>query len=779
MKRGIICGLFLLMLVPAVYAETSIGEINGLYNLADFINVEVSLGANFETFGFLGGFLVCNGEEIEVHKSVQSLNSGESKTVFFDIILDREIIGNISGSCFIKARYGAEEVRSAVFQIVKDVKINFEIDDAFYEPGNSVNITGSVVKKNGNALNGFVEIIFEELELLNFDSPKRQENTEQSTGGETESGTENTEENKETTEDALELWKRYHPGEEVPPELMSYNYEINNWEEIDAEISDDENSSVKNESELEETEKSEESGEIDESADEESIELEIEEEGVQREPFILGSVVSEVVDGVFSINFIVPDNTPPGSYNVKVRVYDQDRYGNILNEGEVFSILNIRQIIRSLEIHFNGSSIVPGNEFVFRPVVYDQADNEAEGELEIKIEKPDSSVFMDKILKASESYSIFIETNYTPGYWKIRGKIGEIETERTLLVEELEMISSFVENGTLIIKNTGNVLFDKFVEISIGEVSEIKQLRLEVGESRRFRLSAPDGEYKIKITDGSEVQDLGVSFLTGRAISIDEIGGFFAENIWMLILLFIVVILVVILFVILKKLKKGPSAKIPKLVGAINTSAVAKSYKPLLPVEKPWEQTIDSGRKQEAALISLKIKNFEEIKNLPISKRTTAFQRIDDALLGAKSAGAKIYVDGEYRIIIFSQMLIKGDYDIKSIKIARDIEEILNRHNKTSETKINYGVGVHSGDMAVEEKEGKIKFVSLGNTVAIAKRISEISDSEVLISEQLRKKTLGKLKADKKNGFWSVKEITDREQYDDFVSKFLNRQKEG
>ena len=80
--------------------------------------------------------------------------------------------------------------------------------------------------------------------------------------------------------------------------------------------------------------------------------------------------------------------------------------------------------------------------------------------------------------------------------------------------------------------------------------------------------------------------------------------------------------------------------------------------------------------------------------------------------------------------------------------------------------------------MAVERKAGKLKFVSLGNTVAIVKRLSEYSNKEVLLSEQMHNKTLGKVKSEKKGGFWKVKRVSDREQYQDFVNNFLDRQKE-
>lgn len=526
----------------------------------------------------------------------------------------------------------------------------------------------------------------------------------------------------------------------------------------------------------------EENGEIEELEEEteeeegsDVIPLEIKEESVEEEAFILGSVISEVRDGHFSVVFVVPDNAPPGTYKVSARAYDQDRQGNIMNEGVASSSVRIKQVIQVAKLAFNFDSIVPGNEFLFIPLLYDQAENQGDGELEIIVYKPDNSVFMDKILKSSDTYSIFIETNYTPGYWKVEGKIGEIETEKSFFVEELEKISSTLEENTLTIRNIGNVLFDKAVEISIGEISEIKDVRLEVGESRRFRLAAPDGEYKIGVSDGSNSEDLGVTLLTGRVISINEIGGYLSENYWMLILLLVVVVFIIIILVIIRKIKSGGiRVKVPKLVGP-KRDAVSK---PLSVAGTVGGGVVDRGKKEEVSLISLKIKNFSEIQDSAGSVKDGGLQCIDGVLLEAKSVGAKIYVDKEYRIIIFSPSIVKGENYLLAIRVAKGIGLILNNFNSSSEEKINFGIGVHSGDMAMERKEGKLKFVSLGNTVAIAKRLSEYSENEVLLSEQMHKKTLGKVKVEKKGDFWKVTRIVDREQYEDFVNKFLKRQKE-
>lgn len=774
MKRGIILSVCLavVLLSPFVLGGISFGETESLYNLGDIVNVSAYLSSGAGSVGFFGAYLVCGLNEIEIYKSVQVVGADQEKEILIQTSLDNEIIGNLSGSCYIKGTYGAGQSRSKVFNIVNKINVKFNIDGVSFEPGEIINLTGKAVKKNGQPLNGFVEIVFEGVDLINYGSPKLESldlgddavNKNEVVNSENESVASSEGSSSggsgDSEGDAVKLWKSLHPGEELPAEFAR---SIVSEDDVnDTEIKNDTNGQIE-----EVVEEKKENDDV--------IKLEIEEEGVEKEAFIIGSVISEVSEGVFSVNFVVPDNAPPGSYTALVRAYDRDRQGAVMNEGSASNIVKIRQVIRVAKLAFNLNSIVPGNEFLFTPLVYDQAENLGEGDMEIMVYKPDNSVFMNKILKSGETYSIFVETNYTPGYWKIEGKMGEVEAERTFFVEELEFISSYIEEGTLVIRNMGNVVYEKPIEVKIGDVTDIKQVKLGIGESRRFRLSAPEGDYNVEINDGSNVENLGVTFLTGRAISVDEIRGMLAENYWMLILLLVIVMFIIVVIVIIKKIRSGNiKIKVPRLIGGHSgLKATGKPFR--IGAKADSSMLVDSGKREEVSLISLKIKNLEKIRSVA-GVKTNPIDVLDGVLLNAKSTGAKIYVDGEYRVIIFSPSISKGETELLSIKIAKDIENVLSEFNKGSEDKILHGIGVHYGEMAVEKKEGKIKFVSLGNTVAIAKRLSEMSNSDVLLSDQMHKKTLGKIKVEKKGEFWKVKRMMNREQYDDFINKFLNRQ---
>ncbi len=480
------------------------------------------------------------------------------------------------------------------------------------------------------------------------------------------------------------------------------------------------------------------------------------------------SIFNGIQQGLFTSSFKLPDNAPPRIFRLIAEVYDQDKNGAQLNYGVSSTAIRIKQVIKDIGIAFNRDSIVPGEQLLYTLILYDQAGNQGIGEGEISIYSPYNVLLTTKLVNAKELNSIKIETNFTPGYWKINAKYEGIEKNKNFLVEELEKAAYILNGNELYIKNIGNVPFSKPVEITIGDVSEIKAINLGLGELKAFKLSAPDGEYGIGIKEGGKLNTLGSALLTGRAISVGELPGLLESNYFTILWTFVILILLVIIVIIIRKIRRRTGRAFSK---------------PIIPISRPnvsekLSQTniIDSGRKEEVSIVSLKIKNLAQLQQTS----GPALQTIDNALLQAKTIGAKIYVDKDYRLIIFSPTITKEKENvINAIKIAKEIDDLFNNFNNSSAIKIEYGISVHTGDLIIESKDNTIKFVSLGNTLAIAKRISEIANFEVLLSETVHAKTIGKIKVEKfqDTSYWRLKKISEREAYSDFINRFVDRQK--
>ncbi len=493
-------------------------------------------------------------------------------------------------------------------------------------------------------------------------------------------------------------------------------------------------------------------------------------------------LIRPVTAGKFSFNFTTPYNTKSSTYSVEIKAYEKDSSGEIVNEGSTTSSIKIRQVPKELGVALSSQTIMPNNQLLFTPVIYDQAGGKIDSEVSLVVYKPDNTVFKKNLVRSDIPNPIFIESNYTPGTWRIEASSSGLQKTKEFVVEEYRNLSFSLENNTLTVKNLGNVPFKGPIEVSIGRINEIKDIALGVGSSKKFRLLAPDGDYNIKIGDGSAQYDLGSSFLTGKAISVDDsFGNSASSNILIIIWLVVIIIIAAIAVILYRKISrktfigKSPSTLSSTRLSDSNSSTqTAKTISQLGP--QLTTNIIDKGEKQESSMIALKLKNLQELKT-----NQEAINLIETALYKAKGMGGKVYTEGDYRLIVLAPMLTKeADNSQKAVNIATQMEKVIIEYNSKALKKIDYGFGVTDGSLIVENKDGKFRFVSADNSIISAKNIAQFSNNDILISESIHRKTTGKTRANKLSdkNFWQIERVVDRTQHEDFINRFKNRNKQ-
>ena len=472
----------------------------------------------------------------------------------------------------------------------------------------------------------------------------------------------------------------------------------------------------------------------------------------------------KIVNGEYSANITIPKDTPAGDYNIVVKVSERDAKGELLNEGTASSLIKVRQVLSSLEIALDSQSVTPGKELTYKVLARDQADNIILSDVPVLIFMPDGTEMAQKLLRTEETVKQMFEKNASPGRWTIKASLEELEVTKEILVEDLSELSYTLNpDQTLAITNIGNIPYSGQVEISIGATSKVKEItELPVGESHTFRLAAPDGEYPVIAGTGESRKELGTTFLTGNAISVDELGLSLKENMLILVWIIVILILVIIGLMIYRRVsKKGFIGKVPPQV-QVKKELLRESKN--LDVEKvPMSHIIDRGEKQE------ELKNSRE-----------ALQTIDSALWKAKESRAKIYSEGDHRIVVFAPVLTKEkDNAAKALTTAQTIERILIGYNKRHEPRIDFGIGVHVGNLIVETKDGRFKFISLSSTISSAKKLAQHSNNDVLVSEQMHRQTISMAKTQKlpDQNYWKLLKVTDRSQHTDYIQKFTEQQK--
>jgi hypothetical protein len=113
------------------------------------------------------------------------------------------------------------------------------------------------------------------------------------------------------------------------------------------------------------------------------------------------------------------------------------------------------------------------------------------------------TMFNSDVTSNKEQY-LPIDESFASGYWKIEAFYENKSVKRFFSIGAREEAEFSIESDRLIIKNTGNTVYTKTVQILIGDKIVTQKQNIEVGDYKEIKLVAPDGDYDIQVSDGAE-----------------------------------------------------------------------------------------------------------------------------------------------------------------------------------------------------------------------------------------------------------------------------------
>lgn len=517
-----------------------------------------------------------------------------------------------------------------------------------------------------------------------------------------------------------------------------------------------------------------------------------------------------MTDGFVTESFSMSESAEAGIYELGLRVYDLGKNG-VLNEGFTTVSFNINQVATSIIMSLSGVEAVPGEEFTIGAEVFDQSGKEIVGTVSGRIISPKNEV-IEIAIPTGDYTTIEFPINSTAGLWKIFGTFDKIGEEREFEMIRNSRMEFNITDGVLAVSCVGNWECNDTIEINIGEELQEIDLTMDLGEVRKFSLKAPQGEYDVTISDGENSINRQV-LLTGNAISVKdfkEVGIFRSYSI---IWIFLILVLGGVGFVLFMRYRKtrtyGVSESVVKAVDSVkgsvekvkggvgfmrskvsskvpskvknhvssslnftnksptvqgldqeNYSSEDKSMMDLTKREMEGAEStlVLKGEKHLSAVISLSVKNYG---NLGDHAKQSLIKIIGD------SKDAKGLVDwrGDYIFIVFSPLVTKTyNNEALAAKTGFKILNELKNYNKKFNDKIEFNLGVHAGELVASKAGGKLKYTSIGNTISLAKRISDSDSEKLSVSEDVRKKLMRDLKVVRgkelgKNQIYEVSEI--------------------
>ena len=494
--------------------------------------------------------------------------------------------------------------------------------------------------------------------------------------------------------------------------------------------------------------------------------------------------IETVNQGFFSINLVLSPETAAGPYLISLNSYEKDSYGETTNKGFLDYSITIKQIPTSLEVLFENTEIEPGTNLRVKAILHDQTGLNVEGTTAIiTIKDKDNKILSQQEKPTDEFLEFPIKPNELPSTWTVYAVSNLMSSEAKCIIKEKIEATYELINQTLLITNTGNVLFNDTVSIKIGEEIVNIFVFLEVGESRKYTLSAPDGNYAIQVMDAKGSQYVGSVGLTGKTIQVKEakafIGKIFNPFVW----IFIIAICGFVAFMFFKKgYKRG-------FIGYIREKreSFKKKDEPVKPYKSGSRGSANfslsiKGDKQDSSVVCLKIKNLKEIE----SNKGGAMEVIKEVINVAENNKAVFYDNGEYFFFILAPVITKTFQNERTaITIAKSIQKIISNYNRLAQQKIEFGISINHGTIVAKKNGSDLDFMSLRTFIPKAKKIATLSDQDISLTEEMNDRlvSVGGIRTEKKtkNGtkFYAITEMRNNEEDKKFLSNFLSRLERG
>ena len=169
----------------------------------------------------------------------------------------------------------------------------------------------------------------------------------------------------------------------------------------------------------------------------------------------------------------------------------------------------------------------PGENITLRISLYDSSNSIIDDNVLVILSDSGKTKKIEKIVPTNQIIELDLGENAPSGAWTALAtytdkNTGEQLSKTTFFFVDLNELARFELNGDILtITNIGNTRYTKTISIILGESVGTKNIDgLEVGDSVKLKLIAPDGDYPVKITDGKTTISRDKVALTGDVIGV-------------------------------------------------------------------------------------------------------------------------------------------------------------------------------------------------------------------------------------------------------------------
>ncbi|MEK6760878.1 MAG: hypothetical protein AABX93_03065 [Nanoarchaeota archaeon] len=487
-------------------------------------------------------------------------------------------------------------------------------------------------------------------------------------------------------------------------------------------------------------------------------------------------------DGFFSVNFNLPKETRASGYSLKINAYEKNSEDVVINNGYANYDFDVNQVPTNLEVILDSSEIEPGKNVRIKTILHDQTGERISSTSVISIKDSFNEV-REQTEKSTgdEFWEYSTAYNEAPSSWDVVAISDGITGTSRFKIIEKETADIKIINSTLVITNKGNVPYNESLTVKIDYEPVKFDVFLDIDETRRYVLNAPDGNYYVEVVGGGEKRASETVSLTGNAVSVREASGAISLTQYPLAWIFVILVLG---FMFTMVLRKGYQKS---FFGYITSPRRERAVQLHMPISRKEEISLRSknraelslslkGDKESSSLILLRIKNSDEIEGAEAEKI------LQQAIDFAEDNKAIAYLSEGYKNIMFilAPLTTKTFKNEKAaIEIAQKINEALQKYNKLAKVKINYGISLNSGDLVVRKDGSVLKFMSFGNSMNVSKKFASLANCEILLTDEARQRVFADRPVDRqtRNGtdVYILKEPKFKGDATKFIDNFKRR----
>lgn len=477
-------------------------------------------------------------------------------------------------------------------------------------------------------------------------------------------------------------------------------------------------------------------------------------------------------NGFFEANISLPKDMKAGKYLLQLNAYEEEPKKGETNKGFINENIDVNQIPTSLEIVFDKNEVEPGTNAKLRVILHDQTGENIDSKVNIKIEDNKTNTVQEKEQQTNTLLDIPIKNNEKPLTWSVKAEAYGLETTKNFKIIEKKDINISLINNTVLITNIGNVFYNDSVNVKIGNKTTSLDVKLDIGKSQEYTLSAPDGKYTVTIGEDKNQITRSLS-LTGRVISAKEKKSG-SRLLFSFAWLFIIFILGAVAYMFFNKShKKSFFAHMPKILKKKDKNKLTNKLKnnsKLTSRNKAELSLSIRGDKQKSTTVCLHVKNLKEIKE---TKNNTE-ETLQKIINFAEKNKAITYENQDNLCFILAPLKTKTfKNEFMALEIAQFTKKILKEHNKIFKQKIEFGISINNGIIIAKEEGALTKFTSLGSFITNAKKMSSASKEEILMSQEVSNKLRSKIKAAKLENHEDIYKIKEVKQYNENNKKFI------